>query len=58
MPSANKSSSNWEVSIMEFKIDSKKIYKVTRKIPKLRGTETKFFALKELAKRQFDDWLK
>ena len=47
----------WEVSIMQLEEDGKR-FKVTRRIPKLSVSETKFFKTKEKAKKQFEEWLK
>lgn len=47
----------WEVSIMELQDESRKIYKVTRRIPELSVSETKVFNRKEDAKKLFDIWL-
>ncbi|MDP3734579.1 MAG: hypothetical protein Q8R37_05105 [Nanoarchaeota archaeon] len=50
-------SKKWEVSIIEFQLDSSKEYKVTRRIPELNVSETKIFRSKTKAKQQFEKWL-
>lgn len=47
----------WEISIIEFKNHIGKKYKVTRRLPDMSIAETKIFASKEEAKRQFQEWL-
>jgi len=48
----------WEISFMEFKNNKGKKFKLTRRLPNLSVSETKFFRSKKKAKKQFDDWLK
>jgi hypothetical protein len=45
----------WEVSIIGFKSGK---FKVTRQIPDLSVSETKMFENKELAIKQFNEWLR
>jgi hypothetical protein len=47
----------WEVSVIELKTKTAKKYKVTRRIPELNVSETRFFKTKKEAKKQFDEWL-
>ena len=47
----------WEISIIELQNSIGKKYKVTRRMPELLISETKVFPSKELAMKQFDDWL-
>jgi hypothetical protein len=47
----------WEVSIIEVKSSKRKWYKVTRRLPDLRVSETKIFSSKEKARKQFQEWI-
>jgi len=47
----------WEVSIIQFESNDGTTYKVTRRIPELNVSETKFFNSKEEAISQFQGWL-
>jgi len=47
----------WEVTMAEFKENGKTKYKVTRRMPELTIAETKIFAIKEQAQKQFEEWL-
>lgn len=49
---------SWEVSIIELHDSISKKYKVTRRFPALKVSETKFFGTKEEAEIQFNEWLK
>jgi hypothetical protein len=46
----------WEVSLIEFKNDEKKGYKITRRIPEMSISETKIFSSKKKAMQQFQEW--
>jgi len=48
----------WEVSVIELKDQIEKRFKVTRRIPSLSVSETKFFKTKKSAKEQLEKWLK
>ncbi len=48
----------WEVSLIELKSQAEKRFKVTRRIPYLSVSETKFFKTKKKAKEQLEKWLK
>ena len=48
----------WEVSLMELQNHIGKMFKVTRKIPRMLIAETKIFRTMKKAKKQFDEWLK
>ena len=59
MPEIKKNfTEKWEISIIEIENDIGKKYKVTRRMPDLSVAETKVFRSKELAKKQFNEWLK
>mgnify|MGYP001559070070 CR=1 FL=1 len=59
MPKARKhKTKKWEVSLPQLKDGSSKKFKVTRRLPELAVAETKVFASKRRAKKQFHDWLK
>lgn len=47
----------WEVSIIELQYETELKYKVTRRLPELNVAETKIFASKEEARKQFEEWL-
>jgi len=47
----------WEISIIEYRINEDKMYKVTRRMPTMLVAETKIFKSKEEAKKQFEEWL-
>ena len=46
-----------EVTIIELQENGKKKFKVTKRIPYLKVSETKIFNSKEEAKKQFEEWL-
>lgn len=46
----------WKVSIIEVKSSKRKLYKVTRRIPDLRVSETRIFSSKKKAMKQFQEW--
>ena len=46
----------WEVTIVKLKENGSK-FKVTRRIPKLTVSETKFFDDFNEAKKQFNEWI-
>jgi len=46
----------WKVSLIKFKSDEKKWYKVTRRIPEMAISETKIFSSKKKAMQQFQEW--
>lgn len=48
----------WEISIIELKNSLGKKYKVTKRIPELKVSETKIFKNLKKAKQQFEKWLK
>lgn len=48
----------WEVSLLQLRSSKGKKFKVTRRLPELFVSETKVFASKRKAKKQFHDWLK
>ena len=50
------STQRWEVSLIAFKENGNKKYKVTRRLPDMSVAETKFFETEEEAKKQFDEW--
>jgi hypothetical protein len=47
---------NWEISIKELESDIGTMYKLTKRTSS--SAETKIFYTKELALRQFKEWLK
>ncbi|MEA2037805.1 MAG: hypothetical protein U9O94_09935 [Nanoarchaeota archaeon] len=47
-----------EISIIELKNNKGNKFKLTRRLPNLPVSETKFFRSKKKAKEQFDEWLK
>lgn len=47
----------WIVTITELEDKEGKIYKVTRRMPELFVSETKFFRNKQSAITQFQEWL-
>lgn len=47
----------WEVSLIELSENGKKLFKVTRRFASLSVSETRVFASKEEALRQFNEWL-
>jgi hypothetical protein len=51
------SSIKWEVTMIELQENGKKKFKVTKRIPYLKVSETKIFESKEEAKKQFEEWL-
>ncbi len=50
-------SEKWEVTIMELENSIGKKYKVTRRFPEFKISETMMFRSKESAKKQFEKWL-
>jgi len=48
---------NWEITIMELNNHVGPIFKVTRRIPEFKVSDTKFFRDKLEAKEQFAEWL-
>ena len=46
----------WEVSMIEFENTIGKIYKVTKRLPELAVSESRFFRNKEEAKALFNEW--
>jgi hypothetical protein len=57
MTSKKHETKKWEVSIIELQNGVGKRYKVTRKIPELSVSETKFFRSKKTAIQKFNEWL-
>jgi hypothetical protein len=47
----------WEVSISEYETPKGKEWKVTRRLAEMSVAETKVFASKEEAIRQYKEWL-
>ena len=47
----------WEVSLAEFRDNGNRKYKLTRRIPGLSVSETKFFETKEEAITKMKEWL-
>jgi len=47
----------WEVTCEEMSSPTGQVFKVTRRIPLLSVSETKFFSTKDEAKKQVEDWL-
>lgn len=52
-----KTSSKWEISILEMQKDGKIFYKVTRRLPEMSVAETKVFSSLKEAKAQLEEWL-
>lgn len=46
-----------EISIVEMENCEGKKYKVTKRVPELSVSETKFFRTKSLAQKQLNEWL-
>lgn len=49
---------NWEISFMEFEVDGTRKFKVTRRLPELKVSETKIFKSEKKAQKQFEEWSK
>jgi len=47
----------WKVSISEYETQTGKEWKVTRRLAEMSVAETKVFASKENAVRQYEEWL-
>lgn len=51
-----KEENKWEITIMEIK-NSKNRYKLTKRFPEYKISETKVFESKEQAVKQFNEWI-
>ena len=47
----------WEISLAEFENTAGKLFKVTRRLPKMAVAETKVFRSREQAMQLFNEWL-
>jgi hypothetical protein len=57
MPTRKHLFKKWEVSLLAFRENGRKRFKVTRRLPDLSVSETRIFTDKKKAEQLFDEWL-